>query len=81
MSEYYGDATATDVSYDDVTYAADDYGNVYAEHNHVDGTAYDFNGDGYNDYVEADASSEVYAQDSQGNWAYAEADASAYAYS
>lgn len=78
MSEF--DASAVDVSYDESSYAYDDSGNMVVETTHVDATAYDVNGDGQADYVEADGHQEVYAQDSDGNWAYQQTDVELEAY-
>jgi hypothetical protein len=79
MSEFDG-GTEVEVSYEETTWATDGDGNTYAETTTVDATGYDFDNDGTVDYVEAEGHSEVYAQDSDGNWVYGEADVEVEAY-
>jgi hypothetical protein len=40
------DGTAVDVSYEETTWAVDEDGNAFAQTTEVEGTAYDFDGDG-----------------------------------
>ncbi|GIJ50121.1 hypothetical protein Val02_70070 [Virgisporangium aliadipatigenens] len=72
MSETTG--TEYDVSYEEQTVVADEYGNVFVQTVEVDATAYDFDNDGTVDAYEAEAHAETYAQDSEGNWVYGESD-------